>query len=109
MYVDLGVERLLAAEKGKLKIAVEVKSFTGPSDLADLEDAIGQYILYQSVLTELDPDRPLYLAVPDDTMRGIFSEEIGQILLRHNSLNLVGFDVEKEELTQWIPLINTVI
>jgi XisH protein len=27
MYVDLGAERLLAAEKGTRKIAVEVKSF----------------------------------------------------------------------------------
>ena len=33
MYVDLGAERLLAAERGAEKIAVEVKSFVGASTL----------------------------------------------------------------------------
>ncbi len=37
MYVDLGAEQLLAAEKGLRKIAVEIKSFIGPSEPDDLE------------------------------------------------------------------------
>lgn len=37
LYVDLGAERLLAAEKGRQKIAVEIKTFAGPSDVKDLE------------------------------------------------------------------------
>jgi hypothetical protein len=40
MYVDLGAERLLAAEKGERKIAVEVKSFLGPSEMSDLEQSV---------------------------------------------------------------------
>ncbi len=31
MYVDLGAERLLAAEKGEQRIAIEIKSFIGAS------------------------------------------------------------------------------
>jgi len=50
MFVDLGAERLLAAEKGQRKIAVEVKSFLGLSEMEDLEQAIGQYIVYHDVL-----------------------------------------------------------
>jgi len=46
MYVDLGAERLIAAEKAKQRIAVEVKSFVGDSEMDDLEKAIGQYIVY---------------------------------------------------------------
>ena len=45
MYVDLGAEQLLAAEKDARKIAVEIKSFTGLSEMNDLEKAIGQYIV----------------------------------------------------------------
>lgn len=45
MYIDLGAERLLAAEKGKHKIAVEVKSFVGASELEDLYNAVGQFIV----------------------------------------------------------------
>ena len=50
LYVDLGAERLLNAEKGHRKIAVEVKSFAGPSEIDDLEKALGQYLLYHDVL-----------------------------------------------------------
>ena len=52
MYVDLGAERLMAAQKDNELIAVEVKSFIGASSMADLEGAIGQYILYFDVLQE---------------------------------------------------------
>src|ERR1700734_2806248 len=49
MYVDLGAQQLLAAEKEHRKIAVEVKSFLGESEMADLEQAIGQYTVYHEV------------------------------------------------------------
>jgi hypothetical protein len=39
LFVDVGAERLLTAEKGAQTIAVEVKSFTGPSDMVELERA----------------------------------------------------------------------
>ncbi len=35
MQVDLGAEKLLAAEKAGRKIAVEPKSFVGPSNISD--------------------------------------------------------------------------
>ena len=44
LYIDLGAERLLAAERGTEKIAVEIKSFLGQSDVRDLEDAVGQFV-----------------------------------------------------------------
>ena len=52
LYVDLGAEKLLTAEKGTSKIAVEVKSFTGLSEMRELEVAIGQYLVYNDSLAE---------------------------------------------------------
>jgi hypothetical protein len=49
-YIDLGAEKLLAAEKAGQRIAVEVKSFVSPSPVKDLEQALGQYILYSQIL-----------------------------------------------------------
>jgi hypothetical protein len=49
LYVDLGAEQLLAAEKDSRKIAVEIKSFISASPVADLETALGRYILYQDM------------------------------------------------------------
>ncbi len=41
MFVDLGAERLLAAEKAERKIAVEIKSFVGPSDSGRIGKSAG--------------------------------------------------------------------
>lgn len=60
MYVDLGAEQLLAAEKGERKIAIEVKSFLGPSEMADLEQAVGQYTIYHDVLSRAEPDESCF-------------------------------------------------
>jgi len=37
VYADIGAERLIAAEKGKEKIAVEIKSFVGLSVIDDTD------------------------------------------------------------------------
>src|SRR5438045_800907 len=57
VYVDLGAEKPIAAEKDGRKIAVEVKSFIGPSEVHDLEMAIGQYVLYGFVISRVESDR----------------------------------------------------
>lgn len=45
LSIDLGAEPLLAAQQDNDKIAVEVKSFLRESRVADLQQALGQYIL----------------------------------------------------------------
>ena len=103
MYVDLGAEQVLAAEKQERKIAVEIKSFLGHSEMDDLEKAIGQYVVYRSVLQEREPGRELYLAVPIDIFQNIFEEPIGKLLLQNNLAQVFGFDSQKEEVVAWIP------
>ena len=58
-FADLGVEHLLAATQGGDRIAVEVKTFGGPSVIADLQQAIGQFIIDREVLRRVDPERRL--------------------------------------------------
>src|SRR5262249_10926944 len=103
MYVDLGAEQLLAAEKGGRRIAVEIKSFVGYSIMEDLENAIGQFALYRAVLAEVDPDRVLYLAVPIAVLRDLFDEPLGKLLLQHKLAQVIGFDPQEEVLLQWLP------
>lgn len=50
IYIDLGAERILAAEKGDEKIAVEVKTFASDSVMFSFHLAIGQFINYQVAL-----------------------------------------------------------
>ena len=60
----LAAERVIAAQKANEKIAVEIKSFRSPSEIYDLENAIGQHVFYRSLITRLEPERKLFLAVP---------------------------------------------
>ncbi len=46
MQIDLGAERLLAAQRNTEKIAVEIKSFTKPSAISEFHTAVGQYFNY---------------------------------------------------------------
>lgn len=73
VYVDLGAEKVVGAEKDGQRIAVEVKSFVGYSDVKDLRDALGQYIMYRRILEALSSDRILFLAVSEEIFAGIFS------------------------------------
>ena len=100
--MDLGAERVLAAEKRGRKIGVEVKGFTGPSPVADLEQALGQYVLYQSVLARVEPERTLYLAVRNSTFRTLFEEPLGRLLLEEG-MRLLVFNPKTEEVVRWIP------
>ena len=101
LYVDLGAQRLLAATKEERKIAVEVKSFASPSNIADLENALGQYILYQNIIEEVEPDWTLYLAVHEEVFTDVFEESLGQMLIRKNRLKLVIFSKTEETIVKW--------
>jgi hypothetical protein len=103
LYVDLGAEQLLAAEKGERRIAVEIKSFLGKSELDDLEKALGQFALYRSVLARREPDRTLFLAVPDHVLRDVFGDPLGQLIVNDYSLRILGFEPQAEVITRWIP------
>lgn len=67
---------MLAAQKGNEKIAVEIKVFQGASDIRDLEMALGQYVFYRSLLTRYEPDRRLFLAVPESVFVSTLDEPI---------------------------------
>ncbi|MFQ6041100.1 MAG: element excision factor XisH family protein [Candidatus Poribacteria bacterium] len=102
VYVGLGAERLLAAEKGGDKIAVEVKSFRSASDMHDLEVAVGQYVFYRSLLTRFEPDRKLFLAVPYSVFASTLSESIARPVIEDLEIALISFDPRQEVIVKWI-------
>jgi hypothetical protein len=102
LFIDLGAEKIIAAQKGGKKIAVEVKSFIGRSEINDLEDALGQFILYQDLLEVEEPDRELFLAIRQKAFESIFSHRIGTILLNKKRVKLVVFNEKSEEVLEWI-------
>ena len=107
LYVDLGAERLIAAERQGNQIAVEIKSFLGPSVLNDYHTALGQFLNYRSILKRKEPDRILYLAVPIAIYQDFFTEPFAQVTAAEQGLKLLIFDPKTEVIKQWIESLNT--
>ena len=103
LYVDLAAERLIGAERGERRIAVEIKSFSGPSEMADLHTAVGQFVVYREVLAELDPQRQLYLAVPESVRAEVFEAGIAKMMLARQIHRLLSYDAARKEVVRWIP------
>lgn len=102
LFVDLGAEQFLAAEKQGRKIAVEIKSFVGASEIEDLKNAVGQYVLYQNALELMEPERELYLAVRQKVYSELFEEVIGKLLLQKRQIKLIVFEPNNEVIVTWI-------
>ncbi len=77
------------------------KSFVGLSELADLEVTLGQYTLYHAILERTEPERRLFVAVPNEVVEGLFREPIGQLVLEKYSVPLIGFNSKTETIVQW--------
>jgi hypothetical protein len=103
LFVDLGAERLtIGAEKGEQRIAVEIQSFLNRSAVRDLEEAVGQFVVYRTVLEQSEPDRLLFLAVPRHVFETVLAERFGQLIVSQLRLRLLVFDDQQERVVRWI-------
>ncbi len=102
VYIDLGAEKLIAAEKDNQKIAVEIKSFLNISVISDFYTALGQFMSYRIILTEEEPDRVLYLAVPLDIYNSFFQLLFTRTAIENYQLKLIIYDYKNEVIVQWI-------
>ena len=102
LSVDLGAERsLIGATRGSERIAVEIKTFGGASPVADLQQTLGQFMMYKSILAIADPERELYLAVSEEVRDSILSEDLGLLILKEHINKVLYFSVELEEIIEW--------
>lgn len=99
--IDLGAEKIIAAEKGEEKIAVEVKSFVGASLVKEFHLALGQILNYRSALRKTHPDRILYLAITVEIYDSFFRREFVLDAVAEHQLKLLIFDSNKEEIVLW--------
>jgi hypothetical protein len=102
LYVDLAADHdRLGAERHGERIAVEVQSFVGESDIENLHHAVGQYAVYRVLLARRDPDRVLYLAVSDEVFSDVLSEPLGREVIADLGIRLVVFNPHTRRITQW--------
>jgi gamma-glutamyl:cysteine ligase YbdK (ATP-grasp superfamily) len=102
LYIDLGAEKVFAAERAGQKIAVEVKSFLKNSAVSEFYTALGQFISYRILLAEQYPEYVLYLAVPMDTYTSFFATQLAQGIIQSQQLKLIVYKPQQEAIEQWL-------
>jgi XisH protein len=100
-YIDLTAEKIIAAEKTGQKIAIEVKSFLGASDVTEFHAALGQCLNYRLALRLTEPERILYLAIPEDVYNEFFMRRFIQRAIAEYQLKLLIFNPDRKEIVQW--------
>ena len=101
LYVDLGAERLVGAEKDGIKIAVKIKSFIRRSLVSEFHGALGQFINYRTVLRRIAPEIVLYLAVSEDTYESFFTLIFTQVAVEENQIKLIVYNPINEVILEW--------
>lgn len=99
--IDLGAEKLIVAEKGPEKIAVEVKSFLRTSISHEFHSVFGQYLVYLEVLKKLAPERILYLAIPDFAYDRLQDYSFILDILRNYEVRYIVFDSKQPNIVIW--------
>lgn len=107
LFIDLAATpnnqgQFIGAQRKDQLIAVEIKEFRGKSAVNDLEQAIGQYTLYQLLLKQVDPKRRVFLAISDIVYDEVFSEPIGELVINQLPMDLIVIDVKAKEVKKWI-------
>ncbi len=103
LFADLATERSpLAAEKDGEKIVVEIKTFAGRSFVKDLQQALGQYQIYLSLLEMVASERTLYLAISSFVYNDLFTQKAARLVTQRYNLKLLVVNIHQEKVVQWI-------
>lgn len=101
VYPDLGAEKR-ASDRQSINLAVEIKVFGNIGQISELEKAIGQYVLYRSILQRSGSTRQPYLAISSTIYQQLFQKTIIQNLIEDEKIRLIVFNPDLEEIEQWI-------
>jgi hypothetical protein len=103
LFIDLGAERVtIGAERGSERIAVEIASFVADSPVRDLQEAVGQFVVYRALLAQTEPERTLFLAVSTRVQDSVLSEPLGQLVAADVRLRVLVFDSHEQKVVRWI-------
>jgi hypothetical protein len=84
-----------------VNIAVEIKSFVKKSFISEFHCVLGQFLHYRLVLNEKEPERILYIAIPDDTYKAYFFLPFIQAVIDTYQLKFLVYDSDKETIIKW--------
>jgi hypothetical protein len=102
LRVDLGAEKIIAAERGIDKIAVEIKTFAKDSFIYEFYEVSGQYQFYEEFLTDQDNDRVLYLAISEVIYRSRFlPDESVMRMCNKIGIKFIIVNISSQIIKEW--------
>ncbi|MEL6986564.1 MAG: XisH family protein [Bacteroidota bacterium] len=102
LFIDLGAEKLIAAEKEGTKIAVEIKTFLSASKISDFYNALGQFLTYRIGLEAEEPERILYLAIPKAVNDELFSLKLIETAVKQYQIRSIVYEIKTGVITKWL-------
>jgi hypothetical protein len=68
---------------------------------SEFHTTIGQFINYRFALKEKQPERILYLAVPEDTYQSFFILPFVQGIIQENRIKYFVYNIDEENILKW--------
>ena len=102
LFADLAGEKNISASREGQQVVIEIKSFLSLSPMRDFETALGQYLIYRALLFITRPEYKLYLGISEKIYEDFFQKVAIKFILQEYQVHLLVFDVNKEEIIQWI-------
>ena len=62
---------------------------------------MGQFLNYRVALKVGDPERKLFLAVPDNAYRTFFQKEFARMVIAEYQPEILVYDIENEVIITW--------
>jgi len=102
VYADLCATKTSSSNQTQT-LAIEIKVFGTYSNITELERAIGQYVLYRSILKHSHSLMKTYLAIPSEIYHTFFQKQIIQNLICDENIYLLIFNPHTATIEQWNP------
>lgn len=100
-FIDLGLDRIIGAEKGGQNIAIEIKSFSDITPVYSFYEILGQFLIYEMALAEqINPWR-LYIAMSDLGFKKLDEAPIFSRAIQKFRLKFLIFDPLAETIIRW--------
>ena len=102
LFADLKGKKLFSAQKEDTNIVVEIKSFLSLSLIHEFQCALGQYILYRTLLAHINPNCHLYLAIEQEVHETFFQQKGVKLVVEQYQISLIVIDINEEMIVKWI-------
>ncbi|MBI5667233.1 MAG: hypothetical protein HZC41_04425 [Chloroflexi bacterium] len=101
LFIDIQAKR--EQQNGRQNIiVVEAKCFLNmETELNDLYTAIGQYLIYRSLLRQKGLMEELYLAVPFHAFSGVF-QQLAMEVVNEIRVKMIVVDLDGEVIAEWL-------